>query len=344
VSALQLNLTEISTLVQLAFLVVITYLLLTDVNRFLWVCYVAVAAATVVGLVGLLSSFGLVSLSISEKTFEGYSRVTGFAGDPNKFAYLLLVPLGFAFNLVFGAKSRRNKVILWVAAAIIGGAIVSTYSAGAILGVGAVILTSVLLQWRVSAARGISALLLICVVVLVVAIAVPQDYVQVVKDKYTGISQGSLSSVGTGRGAAWEAAIRAIAANPILGSGMSTRAEQTDIAAHYQGEYTTEKAAHNTYLAIGVSTGIFGLVAFLVACVAAFKLLWSKFIRALSAGGGKTAVAASCLLTGLVVTLVQGLQLDLQLEKFPWLLLAAALASASWGYAKHESDAEVAEQ
>jgi O-antigen ligase len=176
----------------------------------------------------------------------------------------------------------------------------------------------------------LAALGLVVAMVVVVAVVVPPDYADVVLDKYSTLSEGSIESAGTGRGLAWEAAVKAIADNPFWGSGLSTRAEQAAIAPYYEGGYVTAWAAHNSYLAIGVSTGILGLAAFIVAFLAALKLLWSKFSRALASGGSQTVMAASCLLTGLVVTLVQALQLDLQMEKYPWLLLGAALAAAHW--------------
>jgi O-antigen ligase len=337
INAQILNLTEILTLVQLGLLVAITTLLLTDAKKVLWVCYAAVASAVVVGSLGLASRFGVVSLSTSQTTFEGVERVSGFAGDPNKFAYLLLVPLAFALNMVFVSRSRRAKMLLWLATLLISGGIVSTYSAGALVGLAAVVTVTAFLQWRVSMARGLIAVGVIAVMAVTVALTVPSDYTEVVWEKYSRMSESSFGDVGTGRGAAWQAAVLTIADNPVWGSGLSTRATQTAIAANYHEELLSERAAHNTFLAIGTGTGVAGLAAFFVACVAALKVLWAAFSRAVANRRSDVILATSCILTALTVTLIQGLQLDLQMEKFPWLLLGAALAVGYWESPEDES-------
>lgn len=341
VNAQTFDLTEIFTLVQLGFLVAITALLLSDARRVLWVCYVAVASGAVVGMLGLASRFGILSLSISETTFEGVERVSGFAGDPNKFAYMLLVALAFALNLVLASPSRKAKIPLWVAMILIGGGIVSTYSAGALVGLAAVVVAATVLQWRVSVTRGLIAVGAVAVIAVTIALTVPPDYTDVVWEKYSRVSESSFGDIGTGRGAAWQAAVSTIAENPVWGSGLSTRATQTAIAANYHEELVSQRAAHNTYLAIGTGAGVAGLLAFLIACGAALKVLWSAFSKAVAHQRTDVILATSCLLTGLAVTLIQGVQLDLQMEKFPWLLLGAALAVGCWRLPEKESQGGV---
>jgi O-antigen ligase len=194
----------------------------------------------------------------------------------------------------------------------------------------AVALVSIVLQTRVSLKRGLVAVALLVILTVVVAATLPEGYTQAVTSKYSNLTSTPIANVATNRGAAWEAGLRAIEDNPLMGSGLSTATVQRAIASHYVQATITNKAAHNMYIAMGVGTGVPGLIAFLALVAIGLSGLWSTHLKAVKAGRKEVQLAAACLLTAIVVTLTQGLQLDLQMEKYLWLLLGAALAVRYW--------------
>jgi O-antigen ligase len=331
-----LDRTGLLTLIQLVALVVITVYLVRTPGRFLAVAIVTVAAGVFGSVLTLADRLGLVTLG-TEMTTSGYQRVSGANDDPNKAAFQLLIPLAFAINLALGAKTVRGKVMWWTASAILAAGIVSTYSAGALLGLAAVAMTAVVLQFRVSLRNGVLALAFLGVLTVAVTATLPADYTQVVANKYSSTATGSFADIGTNRGAAWEAGLRAVAANPLAGSGLSTATVQQAVAAHFTQATITDKAAHNMYIAMAVGTGLVGLAAFLALIGFGLLGLWTVHSRALEHGSKQVSVAAACLITAVVVALTQGLELDLQMEKYLWLLVGALLAVRYWRLGSSQS-------
>lgn len=330
VDGLLLNVTEAFTLVQLAILVVISGYLLTSPQRVLWVGYVTIAAGVLTSMVALADSIGLLSLGTEMIYSEGYTRVSGLLGDPNYFSFQLLISLAFSLYLAVGASSRKGKVVFWLASVVLGAGIVSTYSAGALVGAAAIVITVILLQLRISTKRALGAFVAVLIVVGAVALLAPQGYGQVVTSKFSDLPGSSLEQLGTKRGAAWEAGVREVIANPMLGVGLSTRNTQLAIAEHYTLSSVERKAAHNMYIGVAVGAGLFGLAAFLAVLMSTFGILWSVYSRAAKVGDARIAAAVGCVLTAMVVLVSQGLQLDLEFEKYAWLLIGAALAIRRW--------------
>jgi O-antigen ligase len=327
-----LNRTEYLTLVQLGVLVLVAAYLLVDATRVIWMAYVTVASGVLSSALALASRYGLVSFGHvnMQLTEQGQHRISGTVIDPNYFSFQLLVPLAFVVVLAFSAKSLTRRIILWTSAAVLCAGIVSTYSAGALVGLVVVILTAVVLQLKASLKQGLIAVAFVVVLTVVVGAFVPPGYGQQVAEKYSVIQSGNVAAIGTGRGGAWEAGLRAVAKNPFFGSGLSSTATQAATAENYTQQTLSLRAAHNTYIATAVGTGVAGLIAFLVAAVSCVAALWSAQSRALERKDTTAVVATACLLTALVVTLVQGLQLDLQMEKYLWLLMGSALAVRHW--------------
>jgi hypothetical protein len=322
--------TELLTLAQLGVLVVLAAYLMSSPRRIVWVARVTIAAGAAVAIAGLAERFGLFSLGPAVAYSGGYSRISGFIEDPNFFSYQLLIALAFGVQPALAAKTLVSRTILWLALAVILGGIVSTYSAGALVGLAGILATTVVLQYRVSAKRALAALGLIAVLTLVVAVAAPPDYGETVSAKYTGITSGSFEEVGTKRGAHWEAAVREMSANPILGVGLSTEKTELAIAERYTLERWERAAAHNMYLSVGVGAGAAGLIAFLLVLMSCFAILWPAYSRAVRAGNAEALLAVGCLITVLVVIVAQGLQLDIQYDKYVWLAVGACLAIRSW--------------
>jgi O-antigen ligase len=327
---------ELLTLLQLGVLVLITAVLVTSPERMLTVARITILAGCLAALMAVGSRLGLVELPIAsqEMVREGVTRIAGTVLDPNIFSLQLLVPLAFALNLAFGSGSLERLLLYAGACLVLAAGIASTYSAGAVVGAGAAVLIAVLLRLRISPRAGLAAVLVVALLTLGVALTLPRGYVEVVGAKYSQITSQDVSGLGTGRGAAWLAATRTLAEQPFLGNGLSSEYVQTAVAGNYREERVDLKAAHNTYLAMGVATGLPGLLLFLAAAVSALLLLWKRHrLFGHSAGPPAQArhqMAVACLLTALLVILTQGLQLDLQMEKYLWLCLGAAVAAQRW--------------
>jgi O-antigen ligase len=326
----QLSLTEILTLIQLAVLVILTVHLLSNPRRLLWVAYVTIAVGAVLSVVALVGRSSALTSAFSAYSYVENGRASGFVGDPNYFSFHLLISLGFSASIGLASKTTRGKLLAWPLFVLILAGIVNTYSAGALVGVAAVLVGTILLQFRVSAKRALTALVLIAVATGVVAALAPPSYRAVVQAKYEGVTSGSFEDFGTGRGAAWEAALRAIASDPVTGVGLGGDRTMRAIADHYTQDLVEYKAAHNMYLGMAVGTGVIGLAVFLVVLASCFHIVWTGHRRASRQNDSEGLAASACMFTALLVIATQGLTISIELEKFTWLIVGACLAIGRW--------------
>jgi O-antigen ligase len=250
--------------------------------------------------------------------------------DPNFFSFQLLIALSFAVHVASAAKSTLSRVLAWLAFGIIAAGIVSSYSAGALVGVGALVGTAIVLQFKISAKRATAAFVVMVIVAAAVAVTAPAQYGEAVKQKFGSITQTSFEQLGTKRGAAWEAGVREVLHNPVLGTGFSSESEVVAVADYYSLYTTDRKAAHNMYIGMAVTTGVLGLLAFLLALGSSFRVLWSAHTRAAEAGDPEAVLAAACIFTALVVVAIQGVQLDTQFMKYTWLVMGACVGIQRW--------------
>ena len=277
-----LSLTEVLTLIQLAVLVVLTAYLLIEPRRLLWVGYVTTAIGGALSVITLLAQVGVATSWLVAVPSGAYARSSGLVER----SQLLLLPTpprhGVRGKHGDGGQDRPRQVVSWSVFVVIFGAIATTYSAGALVGLVAVLGATIVLQFRVSAKRALAAFMVIVAATVVVSILAPSDYQDTVLGKYeSGITGGSFEKFGTGRGAAWEAAAREVAANPVLGVGLGGDRVLSAVADYYTYERVERKAAHNMYLSIAVGAGVLGLLAFLAVLVACFSVLWKTTSRGL---------------------------------------------------------------
>jgi O-antigen ligase len=327
-------LTEILTIVQLGVLVALAGYLLSNPRRVVLVAYVTIASGVLVALVALAEQAGLVSLGTEITYGDGYTRVSGLLEDPNYFSFQLLIALSFAVHVASAARSTLARVLTWLAFGIIVAGIVSSYSAGALVGMAVLVGTALVLQFKVSTKRAGAIFLVMAAVAVAVALTAPAQYGEAVKEKFGSLAGSSFEELGTKRGAAWEAGAREFLHNPVLGTGFSSQNEEAAIAEFYTLYSTGRKAAHNMYIAVAVTTGLFGLAAFLVAFASALWLVWSTHSKAVQARDPQAELAAACVFTALAVIAIQGLQLDIQFVKYTWLMLGAALGIQRWRLAR----------
>lgn len=325
-----LSLAESLTLVQLGVLVVLSAYLLTSPARVIWVGYTIVATCAVLAATALADWAGMTTSWFQLYYSGDQVRASGLEGDPNVFAFQLLMGLAFAAHMALAAKSVTSRILTWSACALLVAGIASTYSAGALVGLSTILVTTVILQLKVSVRRALVALTLIAAITATVAAMVPSDYRQAIGQKYTGLGSSTFEALGTGRGAAWEAAYREISSNPVLGVGLVPERRVREIAKYFTYYSTEKKAAHNSYLAIAVGAGIFATAAFIAVLASCFTILWTAHSRAAREGRSQATLALAGVFTGLAVIAIQGLQLDLDMDKLTWLLVGATLAVPYW--------------
>jgi putative inorganic carbon (HCO3(-)) transporter len=324
---------EVLTLVQLGVLVALSGYLLSTPKRVMMMAYVTIASGALVAVVALAEQAGLLTLG-ALTTGAGYTRASGLLEDPNYFSLQLLIALAFAIHVAVAARSTLWRVVTWLASALITAGIISSYSAGALVGVGALAGTTIVLQYKVSVKRALVALAIMAAVAVVVAVTAPPEYREAVGAKFSGLAGSSFEELGTKRGAAWQAGANEFVHNPVLGTGLSTENEARAIAEYYRLYTTDRRVAHNTYIAMAVTTGVFGLAAFLLIMGSCFSVLWRAHSRAADSGDSEAALAAAGALTALVVIATQSLQLDTQLVKYTWLIIGACLGVRRWNLGK----------
>ncbi|HSL34691.1 MAG TPA: O-antigen ligase family protein [Candidatus Limnocylindrales bacterium] len=264
-------------------------------------------------------------------TETGIARLAGPIGEKNRYAQimLMLVPLG-----VLQFSGERNRWLKLAALACAGLAAIATaltFSRGAALAAGIILVAMLLLRYI-----RLSHLVVSLALIGVVLVAVPEygarvssltDLGALFSDEPAGsTTDNSLLSRATEN----LTALQVFADHPILGVGPGQ-------FPNYYRDYADEigvsvraadREAHNLYLGIAAETGIVGLTAFLGAVVATFVQLARARARALTVRPDLAAMAAGFMLA-LVGYLASGLFLHLSYARYYWLMLALAGAAAT---------------
>lgn len=263
-------------------------------------------------------------------TETGIARLAGPIGEKNRYAQimLMLIPLGV---LQFSAERQRwLKVAALVSVALAAIATALTFSRGAALAAGIILVAMVALRYlRVShlvAAAGLIVVVLIAVPAYGARLTSLADIGALLSDEPAASeTDNSLLSRATEN----LTALRVFADHPILGVGPG------QFPAYYR-DYADEigvsvraanREAHNLYLGIAAETGILGLAAFLGAVVATFVQLARARAAALVRRPDLAATAAGFMLA-LVGYLASGIFLHLSYARYYWLILALAGAAA----------------
>jgi O-antigen ligase len=274
--------------------------------------------------------FAQTESSVTGLTATGVERLAGPIGEKNRYAQimLMLVPIGF---MTFVAERR---LVLRLAALGSAGlttmAMALTFSRGAAVAAGVVLLAMVVLRYirlrYLVAAFGIG---------LVVLLAVPQyadrvltlgSVASLFSDEAVGSSaDNSLLSRATEN----LTAINVFADHPIVGVGPGQFSEyyrqysdQIGISVRAQ-----DREAHNLYLGLAAEAGALGLAAFLVA-VGVTLVGLARARRAALASRRDLAALATGFLLAIVAYLASGVFLHLSYARYYWLILALGGAAA----------------
>jgi putative inorganic carbon (HCO3(-)) transporter len=228
-------------------------------------------------------------------------------------------------------RSRWLKVAALGCAALAAIATALTFSRGAALAAGIIVLAMVALRYiRLShlvAAVALIAVVLIAVPAYGARLSSLGELGTLLSDEPAGTgTDNSLLSRATEN----LTALRVFADHPILGVGPGQfpdyyRAYANEIGVSVRA---ADRQAHNLYLGIAAETGVLGLTAFLGAVAVTLFQLARARARALASRPDLAAMAAGFMLA-LVAYLASGLFLHLSYARYYWLVLALAGAAAS---------------
>ena len=264
-------------------------------------------------------------------TETGLARLAGPIGEKNRYAQIMLMLVPLALLQISAERSRLLKVAALGCAALAAIAIALTFSRGAALAAGIIVIAMVALRYirlnHLVAAAALVALVLIAVPAYGERLTSLADLGALLSDEPAGsATDNSLLSRATEN----LTALRVFADHPILGVGPGQ-------FPNYYRDYADEigvsvraadRQAHNLYLGIAAETGILGLTAFLGAVAVTLFQLARARARALASRPDLAAMAAGFMLA-LVGYLASGLFLHLSYARYFWLVLALAGVAAA---------------
>lgn len=271
--------------------------------------------------VAVAALYGLWQFVVKHSSY----RVSGPLEDPNDFAYLLACTLPIAVYLI-GADRRRR--VLWCGSfVVIAGAMLATFSRGALVGLAALLLWGMLTRriplWVV-ASGVVSAL-----VVVALALTVWRPLIDVALREKTHIAQSNTES----REAFWVAAVKLAERRPLTGVGPGRYPKEAAPLLRNNPIALKEPITHNTYLQILSENGVPALLLFAGYLVVVWLLLRGAQRQATRARDRDGQHLATALQGALIVAIVSGTFLSEQLAAPFWLLggLAVVMARASAG-------------
>jgi putative inorganic carbon (HCO3(-)) transporter len=274
--------------------------------------------------------FAQTESSATGVTDVGLDRLAGPIGEKNRYAQIMLMLMALGIMQVGAEKSRWLKLAALLSAALAAIAIALTFSRGAALAAGIILLAMVALRYirisHVVAAAGLIAVVLIAVPTYGARVTTITGLFSLFsEDSAAGAADNSLLSRATEN----LTALSVWADHPLVGVGPG------EFPSYYR-DYADEiglsvraqdREAHNLYLGIAAETGALGLIAFLGAVIATLWQLARARRQALLTRPDLAAMATGFLLA-IVAYLASGLFLHLSYARYFWLILALGGAAA----------------
>jgi colanic acid/amylovoran biosynthesis glycosyltransferase len=330
-------------------------LLIRDRRRLLQALVVLIASAAVLSILPVLQTLtgnfdqrfgGLARIKdahIYGNVFE--PRIAGPVGDPNFFAQILLLAIAIPLIMHVEARSRRNRILLLAAAALIFAAILLTYSRGAMLALAviAVLVIRILhISWRttaVVAAIGIASLIFL-------PRSVTERFLTIEQILPAAEAPLHPDSSFQERRLLMHVAWLMFADNPVGGVGAGNYSarydEYVDLTSSEAREYADASDLHfphNLYLEVAAETGLIGLAIFGAVVLAAAVTLREARRRYAAAGDRLMMAATTGMSVGLAGFLVAGLFLHLGFPRYIFLFLGLTAAMGRVAPRPHPSPA-----
>lgn len=250
-------------------------------------------------------------------------RVAGPLEDPNDFAYLLACTLPIAGYLMSADRQRR---VLWGFCFLaIAAAMLATFSRGALVGIGALLLWAVLTR-RIPVWVIVSGLVS-ALVIVALALTVWKPLIDVAFHEKTHIAQNNTES----REAFWVAALKLAAREPLTGVGPGRYPKEALPLLRNNPIALKEPVTHNSYLEILAEDGLPALLLFAAYLAGVWLLLRGVQRRAARNGDRDEQRLATALQGAFIIAIVAGTFLSEELTAPFWLLGGLAVVLARSG-------------
>lgn len=324
------------TYLQLLLLFVLVVNLVTTPARLAAVGHMIIFSSASLAVLILLDQIGWLppqlipeqNVSIAVGMQIAVSRSAGLWGDANVTALQLTIALPFIMAS-WPKASRPVQALFLAAGAAIVAAFVWTFSMGGLLGLSVMLLIKMLMAPQrhrlfIITRNGLLGLIALSAFITFAPDLFVQRVVILFESNvgaFITFDQASLLTVGTLRGDTWWAALKAIAAAPLLGYGPGNGMYAT-------ASYSILRSAiilspHNMFLALAGDLGLIGLAFFVALFVSAWQAVRPRSAaRVVEPGLRRTREALFIALIGYAV---QGMALEVHNMKLLWILLGMAI-------------------
>lgn len=198
---------------------------------------------------------------------------------PNPFAAFLLLVLPLSLVRAVRAPNARSALAHGAAAVLFGVALAFTYSRGAWLAGGMVLLAAVAVlrprRWRTAVFRSALIVLAVAGAVGLLGRAARSGAPSAVASRAASLADPEDASV-HGRRLFWRGALEIFADHPVLGTGPGTFGAAYSAYQREAGAYARDP--HNLYLQAAAEMGVVGLAALLTLLVS-MGLVWRRLLR-----------------------------------------------------------------
>ena len=277
------------------------------------------------------AAFGTGSENIYGKVLQ--KRLAGPLGDQNRYAQimLMLVPLGFFHFL--GQRSRWPRILAAVATAFCALGVALTFSRGAAVAFGLVILIMTFMRYI----KPWQLILLLLAVMLLFAV-VPEYRTRLTSLQglsslvsEDGGSGGATSADGSILSRATEglAALLVFIDHPVVGVGPGMFRYYYQDYAEYVGlrVLAADRQSHNLYLGIMAETGALGIICFLLIVYVTLRNL-ERTRKRFADSRPELANMATAFMLAIITYMASGLFLHFAYIRYFWLMMALAGAAS----------------
>jgi putative inorganic carbon (hco3(-)) transporter len=292
------------------------------------------------------AAFGTGGENIYGKVLQ--KRLAGPLGDQNRYAQimLMLVPLGF-FRFL-GERSRWLRILAAVATAFCALGVALTFSRGAAVAFGLVILIMTFMRyikpWQL-------VMLLLAVVLLFVVVpeyrtrlTSLQGLSSLVAEDGSGAGAASADGSILSRATEGLAALLVFIDHPVVGVGPGMFRYYYQNYADYVGlrVLAADRQAHNLYLGIMAETGTLGIICFLLIVYVTLRNL-ERTRKRWAQSRPELANMATAFMLAIITYMASGLFLHFAYIRYFWLMMALA-GAASYIVALEAPEAPMPEQ
>jgi len=261
---------------------------------------------------------------------RGVARLAGPIGEKNRYAQIMLMLVPLALFQAWSERRRILRLAAYAVAILTSGAVILTFSRGAAVGFVMVIAIMTLLRYIKPIQLFAVGLLAVSLVIAVPSYADRLTSLGGIVDAASGNQSGStVDNSILSRATENLAALNVFADHPLIGVGPGQFSSYYRQYANAIGllSKAQDREAHNLYLATAADTGILGLICFLAVLAIT---LW-ELARARRRWIGRRpdlANMATAFSLSVVTYMTTGIFLHLSYERYFWLIMALAGATA----------------